>query len=347
MTHKIKSSDITPEHIYLSRRKFMVGMGALATGAVLSSCDSSRGGIPGIAPAQYEKRPTPTPRPASQTTAPAADKGAASFSYEEPAEPFASVEADELGDPLNSYRDMTNYNNFYEFTTNKEGVASASKNFQTDPWHIEVTGLVNKPTRYSMDDVWSRFEQQERIYRLRCVEAWSMVIPWLGFPLAALLREVEPTAKAKYVRFETLYDPEQLPGQNGFGYNWPYVEGLRLDEAMHDLTILSTGLYGKRQLPQNGAPIRLVVPWKYGFKSIKSIVRIELTDEMPISLWMAAAPREYGFYANVNPDVSHPRWSQASERRIDELGRRQTLPFNGYAEQVASLYDGLDLRANF
>jgi len=187
------------------------------------------------------------------------------------------------------------------------------------------------------------FPPEERIYRLRCVEAWSMVLPWLGFPLASLLKAVEPTSEAKYVRFETLYDPDQMPGQRSPYYQWPYVEGLRLDEAMHDLTLLATGLYGKPALPQNGAPLRLVVPWKYGFKSIKSIVKIDLVAEQPTSLWMAAAPNEYGFYANVNPAVDHPRWSQASERRIGETGRRKTLPFNGYAEQVASLYAGMDL----
>ncbi len=343
---KIKSSEITPEHIYLSRRKFMVGIGALATGAVMSGCDAAQPSGIGGGSGDGTPRPTPTLNPqAAPTAAPIAEE--AGFTYEEPAEPTASVETDELGDPLNTYSEITNYNNFYEFTTNKEGVARLAQDFQTDPWRIEVTGLVNNPTTYSMDDIWRRFEQQEYIYRLRCVEAWSMVIPWLGFPLAALLREVEPTSAAKYVRFETLYDPEQMPGQNVSWYDWPYVEGLRLDEAMHDLTILSTGLYGKRQLPQNGAPIRLIVPWKYGFKSIKSIVRIELVEEMPISLWMKAAPTEYGFYANVNPDVNHPRWSQATERRIGEWGRRKTLPFNGYAEEVAYLYEGLDLRENF
>jgi sulfoxide reductase catalytic subunit YedY len=194
-----------------------------------------------------------------------------------------------------------------------------------------------------MDDL-LKYPQEERIYRLRCVEAWSMVIPWLGFPLAKLLEEVEPMGKARYVRFETVYDPEQMPGQKrGGGYNWPYVEGLRMDEAMHDLAILATGLYGKALLPQNGAPVRLVVPWKYGFKSIKSIVKIDLVEEMPVSLWMDTAPHEYGFYANVNPDVSHPRWSQATERRIGEIKRRETLLFNGYAEEVAHLYADMDL----
>ena len=200
---------------------------------------------------------------------------------------------------------------------------------------------------FGIEDILKKFAQEERIYRLRCVEAWSMVIPWLGFPLAALLKEVEPLSGAKYVRFETLLDPMQMPGQRDRMYPWPYIEGLRLDEAMNDLTILSTGLYGKSLLPQNGAPLRLVVPWKYGFKSVKSIVKIDLVDKEPKSLWMTMAPDEYGFYANVNPEVSHPRWSQASERRIGETSRRRTLPFNGYAEQVAQLYTGMDLRKNY
>jgi sulfoxide reductase catalytic subunit YedY len=204
--------------------------------------------------------------------------------------------------------------------------------------------LVHAPKTFDVDDLLGRFSQEEHIYRLRCVEGWSMVIPWQGFRLADLLKDVEPMSEAKYVRFETLYDPEQMPGQRSNWYNWPYVEGLRTDEAMHDLTLLATGLYGKSLLPQNGAPLRLVVPWKYGFKSIKSIVKIDLVEEMPISLWMAAAPNEYGFYANVNPDVPHPRWSQASERRIGETKRRKTLPFNGYAEEVAQLYAGMDLK---
>jgi methionine sulfoxide reductase catalytic subunit len=207
-------------------------------------------------------------------------------------------------------------------------------------------GLVRNPRTFDLDDL-RAFGVEERIYRMRCVEAWSMVIPWLGFPLSRLLNQVEPTSGAKYVRFETLFDPEQMPGQRSGPYEWPYVEGLRLDEAMHDLTILSTGLYGRELLPQNGAPIRLVVPWKYGLKSIKSIVKINLVEDMPVSLWMAAAPREYGFYANVNPDVPHPRWSQATERRIGENGRRDTLLFNGYEEEVAPLYAGMDLRKDF
>jgi methionine sulfoxide reductase catalytic subunit len=254
---------------------------------------------------------------------------------------------DELGAPLNSFEQITTYNNYYEFTTDKQAVAAAAQDFRTTPWTLSVGGLVNKPQTFAVEDLAQRFDEQERIYRLRCVEGWSMVIPWLGFPLAKLLAAVEPTSQAKYVRFETIMDPEQMPGQREPWYQWPYVEGLRLNEAMNDLTLISTGLYGQPLLPQNGAPLRLVVPWKYGFKSIKAIVKIDLVDTQPTSLWMAAAPNEYGFYANVNPAVDHPRWSQASERRIGELARRETLPFNGYAEQVAHLYDGMDLRVNY
>jgi sulfoxide reductase catalytic subunit YedY len=211
---------------------------------------------------------------------------------------------------------------------------------------VQVGGLVNKPRTFDVDDL-LKLSQEERVYRLRCVEAWSMVIPWVGFPIAKLLAEVEPMSQAKYVRFETLYDPEQMPGQSSKFYTWPYVEGLRMDEAMNDLAILATGIYGKPLLPQNGAPLRLVVPWKYGFKSIKSIVKIDLVEEMPVSLWMAASPREYGFYANVNPEVAHPRWSQATERRIGQTNRIKTLLFNGYAEEVAHLYPDLSNREWF
>jgi methionine sulfoxide reductase catalytic subunit len=207
--------------------------------------------------------------------------------------------------------------------------------------------LCNKPRTFSIEELRQGFAQEERVYRMRCVEGWSMVIPWTGFPLASLLSVVEPAAGAKYVRLQTLYAPDVMPGQKSGGFAWPYVEGLRLDEAMNDLAILATGLYGKPLLAQNGAPVRLVVPWKYGFKSIKSVVKIDLVEAMPVSLWMSYAPNEYGFYANVNPDVPHPRWSQSSEQRIGELGRRRTLPFNGYAVQVASLYQGMDLAKNF
>ena len=309
----IPSSEITPEAVYRSRRQFMVGIGALALGGLAASC-----GLP-----SREPQPLPsTPGPTRATT-------------------------DELGDALTAYASVVGYNNYYEFSEGKEEVAARAKDFKTAPWTVAVGGLVNKPQTYGVEDLVTRFGQEERIYRLRCVEGWSMVIPWLGFPLGKLLAEVEPQGAAAYVRFETLHDPEQMPGQKGFWYTWPYVEGLRLDEAMQPLTILSTGLYGNALLPQNGAPLRLVVPWKYGFKSIKAIVKIDLVDKPPRSLWMAAAPNEYGFYANVNPAVPHPRWSQASERRIGEMNRRPTLPFNGYADQVGQLYAGMDLRANY
>ena len=319
----IRPSEITPEHLYLSRRRFMKGVGALvAGGALLAACG----------PSGAEPRPTwfPTATPGS-TDSPAA-----------PIFPPLSATSDELGAELNTFQAITNYNNYYEFSTRKEKVAELAKDFRTSPWSVEVGGLVHNPKTYGIDDL-LKFEQEERVYRLRCVEAWSMVIPWIGFPLSKLLKEVEPLSNAQYVRFETLYDPQQMPGQKSSLYQWPYIEGLRLDEAMNDLTLLATGLYGKALLPQSGAPIRLVVPWKYGFKSIKSIVKIDLVEEMPVSLWMAAAPHEYGFYANVNPQVDHPRWSQATERRIGESGRMQTLMFNGYGEQVASLYEGMDL----
>lgn len=251
---------------------------------------------------------------------------------------------DKHKDPWTSERNITTYNNFYEFTTNKEMVARVASGFVTDGWTIQVDGLVEKPLNLSINE-WSKVlgPYEERIYRLRCVEAWSMVVPWVGFPLARLLELAVPKGKAKYVAFESLHDPTRMPGQKTSVLEWPYVEGLRLDEAMHPLTLLATGLYRKTLPPQDGAPIRLVVPWKYGFKQIKSIVRITLTDMQPPTSWNRQAPREYGFYANVNPSVDHPRWSQATEQRIGEFGRRDTLPFNGYADQVAHLYDGMDL----
>ena len=321
---KIPSSEITSEHIYKSRRSFMKGVGVLALGAasvgLLSGCEMEPGATSS----------------ATTNDSTASDEA-----------PQTNAEIDELGDALTPFDSITNFNNFYEFTTDKERVAGLAEGFVTDPWTVEVGGLVNNPKTFGMEDILGMFDQEERIYRLRCVEGWSMVIPWQGFALGNLLKEVDPKSEATYVRFETLLDPERLPGQKSRWYEWPYVEGLTIDEAMNDLATLSTGLYGKTLLPQNGAPIRLVLPWKYGFKSIKSIVKIELVAEQPTSLWMAAAPHEYGFYANVNPTVDHPRWSQATERRIGEFGRRETLMFNGYEEQVAHLYDGLDLRANY
>ena len=304
----VKSSEITPYSQYLSRRDFLRAAGIVTGSALLAACSPS----------------------ASATVEPAGEV------------PDLPAKSDELGDPANSYEDITNYNNFYEFSTTKEAVNTLSQDFSSEPWTVEVYGLVNHPKKYGIEDL-LKFPQEERVYRLRCVEAWSMVIPWTGFPLASLLKEVEPTSDAKFVRFETVYRPEEMPGQKSPWYPWPYQEGLRLDEAMHDLTILATGLYGMPMPNPNGAPIRLVVPWKYGFKSIKSIVKIELVAEQPSTLWNTVGPGEYGFYSNVNPERSHPRWSQASERRIGELARRPTLMFNGYAEQVASLYEGMDL----
>lgn len=313
----IDPSEITPEQLYLSRRKFLAGAAAVAAGAVLAGCGLGE----------------------SKTPAPGVTAGT-------PGSVAATL--DELGAPLTAYEDVTTYNNFYEFTMDKNGVAALARDFKTAPWTLNVGGLVAKPRTFTIEELTGLFPDEERIYRMRCVEAWSMVIPWLGFPLRKLLETVEPSPEAKFVRFEALLDPEQMPGQKGVSsFPWPYAEGLRLDEAMNDLTLLSTGLYGRRLLPQNGAPLRLVVPWKYGFKSIKSIVRIELVAERPVSFWMASGPDEYGFYANVNPDVSHPRWSQKSERRIGESGRRDTLMFNGYQKEVAGLYAGMDLRKDF
>jgi methionine sulfoxide reductase catalytic subunit len=308
------SSEITPEHLYINRRQFMKLAATIGVSAALAACSPGGAGAPiPTAPAPPDTSGDPLPPP------------------------------DDIVEELTTFEAITNYNNFYEFTLEKEAVARLAKDFRTSPWEVEVYGLVNKPRTFGFEELTSLFGQEERIYRMRCVEGWSMVIPWLGFPLARLLEEVEPTSEAQFVRFETLLDPDQMPGQRRPSFPWPYQEGLRMDEAMNDLTILSTGLYGKDLLPQNGAPVRLVVPWKYGFKSIKSIVKIELVNEAPATLWSTVAPHEYGFFANVNPNVSHPRWSQSSERRIGESGRRPTLLFNGYAEQVAHMYEGMDL----
>ena len=248
---------------------------------------------------------------------------------------------------LTSFKSITNYNNFYEFSTDKEDVAKLSQKLKISPWEVEIGGLVENPGVFSADDLKAKYTQEERIYRLRCVEGWSMVIPWTGFPVASLLKDVVPKPKAKFVKFTTLMRPKEMVGQSSWWYEWPYVEGLRIDEAMNDLAIFVTGLYGKDLPKQNGAPLRLVVPWKYGFKSIKSIVKIELVRKMPTSLWMNAAPNEYGFYSNVNPNKSHPRWSQKTERRIGDFRRRKTLMFNGYEEEVASLYSDMDLNKYF
>ncbi len=321
----IDRSKITPEHVYLNRRQLIAGMGALAAASLLGACASE---------AENEGATSSAATPATATSA-ATD-----------ATPGPTAKVERLEDQLTPLEDAAGYNNFYEFTLSKTKVAELAEDFKTSPWEVEVGGLVERPTTFNLDDIMA-FEQEERIYRMRCVEGWSMVIPWRGFPLAALLEAVEPTPEAKYVRFETLVDGDQMPGVTSRVLDWPYVEGLRLDEAMHELTILATGMYGKDLPPQNGAPVRLVVPWKYGFKSIKSIVKIDLVAEMPVSSWMAAAPNEYGFYANVNPDVPHPRWSQAMERVIGEGRRRKTELFNGYGEEVAHLYEGMDLEENF
>lgn len=310
---KIPSSEITPEHVYLNRRQFLKLAAIGAAGTFLAACGINT-------------------QPDAST----------------PSDSIVSGDRprDELGDPANSFEEITNYNNYYEFTMDKGGVASLAKNFPTSPWQVEVGGLVHKPRVFDIEDL-RRFPQEERVYRLRCVEGWSMVIPWLGFPLSLLLKEVEPMTSAAFVQFTTILDEKNMPGVRSPFYPWPYTEGLRLDEAYHDLTLLVTGLYGKELLPQNGAPLRLAVPWKYGFKSSKAIVKIELTETMPPTFWNMVAPNEYGFYANVNPEVPHPRWSQATERRIGENRRRETLLFNGYAEQVGQLYANMDLRVNY
>jgi sulfoxide reductase catalytic subunit YedY len=308
---KIDPSEITPKRLYLSRRQFIGSAGAVAAGALaLAAC---QGNLPNV-----------TESPASYTGA----------------------TTDELGAPLTSYQDITNYNNYYEFSTDKTAVKGSAANFPISPWNIEVSGLVSTPKTYTIDDL-QMFQAETRIYRLRCVEAWSMVIPWIGFPLNRLLDDVQPTSAATHIKFTTIYDPKEMPLQGSDLLTWPYVEGLRMDEAMHDLTLMVTGMYGEALPKQDGAPIRLVVPWKYGFKGIKAIVKIELVDYQPDSTWMLAAPNEYGFYANVNPNVNHPRWSQATERRIGEVGRMNTLLFNGYEKEVASLYTGMDLKKNF
>ncbi|HUF37743.1 MAG TPA: protein-methionine-sulfoxide reductase catalytic subunit MsrP [Anaerolineales bacterium] len=310
-TMNISSSEITPEQLYLSRREFIKTAGLLGAGAAaLAACSPSGGSRP------------------------------VDFSTGE--EPKALSATDELDEPLTSYHDITNYNNYYEFSTDKAAVAPLSKDFPISPWTVAVGGLVRNPMSFDVDDLKTRFAPEERVYRLRCVEGWSMVIPWIGFPLHKLLAVVEPLSEAKFVRFEAVYDPEKMPGQKARWYEWPYIEGLRMDEALNDLTLMTTGLYGKDLVQPNGAPLRLAVPWKYGFKSIKAIVKIDLVEEMPVSLWMAAAPSEYGFYSNVDPTVPHPRWSQASERRIGEIARRPTLLYNGYAEQVAHMYHGAE-----
>jgi len=307
---EFKGSEITPYDMYLNRRAFIFGAAAvIALGP---------GGAPAAQSAGQPLKATPNP-------------------------------AYKVEDPPTPMKDVTTYNNFYEFGVNKEDPARLGHTLKPRPWSVRVDGLVLKPQTFDIDDILKMAPLEERVYSLRCVEAWSMVIPWIGFPLATLLKRVEATGQAKYVEFTTLLDPEQFPGQKKGLFNlasldWPYTEGLRLDEALHPLTLLTVGLYGQVLPNQNGAPVRVVIPWKYGFKSAKSIVRIRLTDTEPKTAWNKSAPQEYGFYSNVNPTVDHPRWSQATERRIGEFRRRKTLMFNGYADQVGSLYAGMDLK---
>lgn len=302
-------NSVTDESVYINRRTVMAGAAALGAAAVVPSALAQRDRV--LAP--LAARPT-------------------GYNSNESLTPEAAV---------------TQYNNYYEFGTGKGDPFQNAWQLQPKPWSIVVDGFVDKAGTYALEDLIDFNALEDRIYRLRCVEAWSMVVPWIGVPLASVLKKIEPQSGAKYVRFETLADRAQMPGLRWPVLDWPYTEGLRLDEAMNDLTLLAVGLYGKEIPNQNGAPVRLVVPWKYGFKSIKSIVRITLTDTQPDTSWNISAPREYGFYSNVNPDVDHPRWSQKRERRIGEFGRRETLKFNGYGEMVADLYAGMDLRANY
>lgn len=316
---------VTPPELYFNRRQIMRGV--LAASALASAATYRW-----FNPATTVMAETSELEGIEAPELTNAERQAAGFSVDEEKTPEQSI---------------LTYNNFYEFTTNKERVAAAAKDFKTDGWTLEVDGLVDNPKTFTMDDLRSISPLEERIYRMRCVEAWSMVIPWAGIPISRLLEVVQPTSKARYLAFETLYDPARMPGQKTDVLDWPYVEGLRLDEAMNPLAILAMGLYGKELPPQDGAPVRLVVPWKYGFKGIKSIVKITLAEMEPPTSWNRYAPSEYGFYANVNPNVDHPRWSQATEQRIGETGRRETLMFNGYGDQVASLYSDMDLTVNF
>jgi sulfoxide reductase catalytic subunit YedY len=308
----IKSSEITDKKVYLRRREFIQAAAVATAGAAAGAL------AVGNADAQ-------------------------SWPRVKIADPIQNSGWGK-GEKPNEYQDITTYNNFYEFGTEKDEPAANAHTLKTTPWRVKVDGLVGKPADYNLEDIVKAQALEERVYRLRCVERWSMVIPWVGFPLATLLKRIAPDSKAKFVEFTTLLNPQQMPGQRRSVLEWPYVEGLRLDEAMHPLTILAVGLYGEYLPNQNGAPLRLVVPWKYGFKSIKSIVRIRLTDRQPMNSWQLSAPDEYGFYSNVNPERDHPRWSQARERRIGEFFMRPTLIFNGYSDQVASLYSGMDLK---
>ena len=311
----LKESDVTPKELFLKRREFIAAAGVTAAAVATNSL-----GLFGDAESVAAQNPN------AQKLANLKKS------------PFSTDEK------LNSYRDVTTYNNFYEFGTDKADPGKYAGTLKTRPWSVVVEGQCGKPGTYNIEDIMKWAPIEERIYRMRCVEAWSMVIPWNGYSMSEFLKRFEPTSKAKFVQFKTLVDTRQMPGQTEPALQWPYVEGLRMDEAMHPLTLVGLGLYGEVMPNQNGAPIRLVVPWKYGFKSIKSIVRVTFTENEPLNTWKQQQSQEYGFYANVNPQVDHPRWSQGSERRIGEFFRRKTLPFNGYADQVASLYSGMDLR---
>lgn len=306
---KIKIDDVTPYDAYLRRREFLT----LATTSLAATFVADCKAAPTTQPSLPKYKPNVV----------------------------------QLDEKSNTFEQISSYNNFYEFGTDKEDPAENAHTLITRPWTVTFAGEINKPQTVDLDTLITWAPLEERIYRMRCVEAWSMVIPWVGLPLLEIVKRVEPTSRAKFVTFTTLHNPQQMPGQKRAILDWPYVEGLRMDEATHPLTLLAVGLYGKVLPNQNGAPIRLVVPWKYGFKGIKSIVKISFTETLPRTTWNMMAPSEYGFYANVNPGVDHPRWSQATERRIGEFKRRPTLPFNGYADQVASLYSGMDLTKNY
>jgi sulfoxide reductase catalytic subunit YedY len=312
----VRWSEITPQSLYLNRRRFLAGMAiagaAAATGVGLREIVSpSTAALAGSKINGIQKSP------------------------------FSTTEA------ITPYKDVTNYNNYYEFSTDKDGPAKLATNFRTRPWKVKIDGQVEKKQELEVDAILKMAAPEERIYRHRCVEGWSIVVPWVGFSLSELIKQVNPTSKAKFVEFTTIYDPGQMPGQQRQVLVWPYVEGLRMDEAMNPLTLLCFGMYGEDLPNQDGAPIRIVVPWKYGFKSAKAIVRIRFTEKQPQNTWNISAPQEYGFYSNVNPTVDHPRWSQAKERRLGEFFKRPTLMFNGYGDQVASLYTGMDLKKNF
>jgi methionine sulfoxide reductase catalytic subunit len=338
-TREPRDGEITPYEVYLNRRHFIgrTAKAAVASALVpglLAGCDVAPGGAEareGAVPPARGGANAGADRPQEAPGGPSRDRD------------WSAVRS-ELDEPLNPWVDLTTYNNFYEFGTGKGDPAENAHALRPRPWSVVVEGHVAKPGVYDLEDFLKPHAVQDRVYRLRCVEAWSMVVPWRGVPLADVIRRVEPTSKAKYVEMTTLLDPEQMPGQRRRVLDWPYVEALRLDEAMHPLTLLATGLYGRDLPNQNGAPLRLVVPWKYGFKSVKSIVRLRLLDRMPPTTWAVSAPSEYGFYANVNPEVDHPRWSQARERRLGEFRRRPTLMFNGYGDDVGHLYSGMDLR---